>query len=567
MLICRCKLDAHLFCHYRTTSHLLIVVFVLNLSLEGKEVFKLIIVDDEKSTREGLKDYISWNELNVDCVAIAEDGQKAFQLASELKPDILLTDIVMPQMNGIELANGVKEILPECKIIFLSGHTDKEYLKSAINLQAISYIEKPVDLDEVQETIKKTVEICQQELSKKKLEHKLKSTVKENLTLLKEKLALELISIHNNIAPILDKMHYIKTCSPLEDTFISIVISFKFKENDNNLNTFQFRTSLHDEVIKLLNSYNINVISGFKDEHHLILHVYSPEIIKSYILENAFNALMEELNLLFNKTLQIFISIGKNVKGVKDVYLSYSNAVFTLQRKFFTGYNNISIYCENSSRQYNFNSQKLKDFEQMLMKDSNYNAISYIKGLTSSIKSCENTLVNNIKSFYLKLATTIISTAQALSINVYDYDSDSIWEDISSIDTLYELEGYVCNLIGQFYKEKNERQTNGSAVYNIIQYIQANYMNESLSIKDISEYTYLTPNYLCLIFKKEMNKTINQYITEVRIDKAKELLKDRKFKLYEIAYNIGYGDSNYFAKIFKKFTGLNPSEYREKYLI
>jgi two-component system response regulator YesN len=120
----------------------------------------MLIVDDEATTRKGLMEYISWGEIGVDAVYDAEDGQKGLELASAIHPDIVLTDVRMPRMNGIELAQRLKDMLPLCKVVFLSGYSDKEYLLSAINLQAVNYIEKPVDLEEVRRVIQKTVALC-----------------------------------------------------------------------------------------------------------------------------------------------------------------------------------------------------------------------------------------------------------------------------------------------------------------------------------------------------------------------------------------------------------------------
>lgn len=123
-------------------------------------MLKLIIVDDESMTRQGLSEWISSGDFGIEVVGKAEDGILGLELALEKKPDIILSDIRMPRMNGIEFTSAVREKLPDVKIIFLSGYSDKEYLKAAIKIQAVDYVEKPVDMEELKKVIKNTVAIC-----------------------------------------------------------------------------------------------------------------------------------------------------------------------------------------------------------------------------------------------------------------------------------------------------------------------------------------------------------------------------------------------------------------------
>lgn len=132
-------------------------------------MIRLMIVDDEEMTRDGLKNSIQWDELGIESVETANNGLTALEKASVFKPDILLTDVKMPKMDGIQLAGHFRMKYPECKIIFLSGYTDKEYLKSAIHLKAMSYIEKPIKLREVISVVKNTIAEINEESKKKRM--------------------------------------------------------------------------------------------------------------------------------------------------------------------------------------------------------------------------------------------------------------------------------------------------------------------------------------------------------------------------------------------------------------
>jgi two-component system, response regulator YesN len=257
-------------------------------------MLKLFVVDDEKLTREGIKESFDWEKIGVEIVGDAEDGIQALSRIEELNPDIIICDVRMPKMDGIELTRVIRSKYPQMQIIFLSGYSDKEYLKSAIKINAVDYIEKPVDDEELKEAVLRAAAKCRE-----------------------------------------------------------------LKKPDSDINDFSCELdSLLDEVYK-------------KD-------------------------------------------IGKTVKE-------------------------------------------------------------------------------------------------------------------------------------------------------IIKFIKVNF-DQDLSLINISEHFYLTPTYLCKIFKKETGLTIVQFITLIRVEKSRDFLKDRKLKLYNVASKVGYSDQNYYAKIFKKYMGCNPYDYKEKYM-
>lgn len=132
-------------------------------------MFKLLIVDDEDITREGIVERICWNEFGIDQIEQADDGVNALRKAAEFVPDIILTDVRMPRMDGIDLSIKLRELYPDCVIIFMSGYTDTVYLKSAIRLKAVNYLEKPINLQELNQAIKTAVEMCLEIKKKKKL--------------------------------------------------------------------------------------------------------------------------------------------------------------------------------------------------------------------------------------------------------------------------------------------------------------------------------------------------------------------------------------------------------------
>lgn len=525
-------------------------------------MIKLMVVDDEKTTRDGLIDCVPWCELGVEVIAEAEDGIIALDLALQTEPDIIFTDVKMPRMNGIELAEHLKDRLPACKIIFLSGYSDKEYLKSAIQLQAVDYIEKPVDIEEVKKVIRKTVAICQDEQRKKQFENQLQDKASENKFFLKEKLIWELINASEHPKDLSDSFLDLNLKDPVHDQVIAVIITL------NSFNNFNIRIHRSTIVKKIEQEFTTNFlhcISGFLDNNAVILFIYG-KAIEPFKIKTILEKIRTDIDQLHENNYLIFIGIGKSVTGSANAKESYQTALMVVQTRFFTGYNQIKFYESKPSRTYEFDNTLIEKFQGLINSDKADGAIVLINQIIDTIRQCEATSINLIKNFFLQMVLALSKIAKERNMLIGEPAEQFSWNTIAKSTTLQEIQTYLIQEVKQFFKVQADQDHKSNVVCNIFKYVQQNYHNKNLSIKDISEQLFLTPNYLCLLFKKETGKTINQYITEIRIEKAKELLKDRRIKLYEVAELLGYSDPNYFSKIFKKMTNLNPSEFRERNL-
>lgn len=531
-------------------------------------MIKLLIVDDEQTTREGLLEYIPWKDLGIDMVADAEDGAKALDLALQLQPDIVLTDVRMPRMNGIELAEQLKLKLPQCKVIFLSGYTDKEYLKSAIQLQALNYIEKPVDIEEVKEVMGQTVSLCKSEQEKKRYELDLISKVNESIPLLTEKLCLELITQNNSLESIKEKFDSIEIPFPESDNFVSVLIKLNLEQGKNTEVLQKYKEDLLKLISQRIYDKSLKCLCGFKESDYVLVHIYGENIKKQSLFQDMLWLIKEDIDSLLALGNKTFIGAGKSVRSVRNIPDSYHTAVIALQKQFFLGYNNIVFYQDESSLSYDFSQHNIQVFLDFLTNGKKSDSELFVKRIVHDLKLYNNTLINNIKNYFFKVLISLSKVCEERCIRLAESDNSEefFWDVISKANTLYEIEDYILKKIEIFFKSMDEKENKKSIVLTIIKYIKDNYPTETLSIKDIANHTFLTPNYLSLVFKKETGKTINQFITETRIEKAKELLKDRRIRLYEISGSVGFSDANYFAKTFKKAEGLNPSEFREKYL-
>lgn len=524
-------------------------------------MISLLIADDEGFVRNGLIRNLDWQSLGVDLVEQAVDGAAAYEKASELKPDILLTDVRMPRMDGIELATKLREALPNCKVIFMSGYSDKEYLKSALHLKAVSYIEKPINLKEISKVISEAVSMCSEEKEKQVLDLKKDLTLKESLDMLKVNFPIEIIQTHTDNA-LMEKWLNISNIQVTPSTrFAALILNLGVRDWDSLSPKGIGKTSLQEQIHSLFLTGGITTFSSFKDANTMILIVI--DHIK-HLNDNILSDLSAQIISGLKDKCPVFIGIGTIVETLQKISVSYQSAVIASQQLFFTGYGRYSRPEINPSLTFELKESIINDFKELLVSRNNDKALEYLKELTRSIRPNTNTLIPNIKSLYFKILLVLLNHAARQKIVFSASSSESVlWETLSEFTTLDEVESFVLNFVMAYFSEITMLEGISRCISDIYEIIENNYSKPDLTIKFISEKLYISHSHLCVLFKKETGKTLNQYITEFRIEKARELLEDSTVKLYYVAARVGYSDQNYFTKIFKKHTNMTPSEYRE----
>ena len=515
---------------------------------------KLLIADDEKLTREGIISDFDWKQLGIDQIYEADDGINGIELCRLHKPDIILSDVRMPRMNGIEMAKEVQKILPLTSIIFMSGYSDKEYLKEAIKLKVISYVEKPIDSVELEASIKLAL--------KEQLFHaKNQIHIDHHNKYSQNKLALQIIYPSA-------KTNYSDYTKQFEDLGFQIKPTTDFTTLIITLKTAisgipdPFMNELYSNIDEIVTRFHMEYIQSVKNDEYLILHIFSDNKSSDYGIRNICLLLS---SYLINKY-PYYIAVGKRVKGIKNIYESYNSAVVLLQSSFFYDYNSI-IAADDVSYNAAVSDQTLLTAYGESLAQHNYEEVKVcVTALFNSFKENQQILQNYAKDLYYKLFTILIQTAANLRIPAfYEEDSATVLEYVSRDYNLMELHQLLLDKISLFFSYIAEQSKDSASIYAIKEFISKNYRKDTLSVKDIGEHVFLSSSYVCTLFKNETGKTLNQFLTEFRIEKAKSMLIDARYKITDIAAKVGYSDSNYFGKAFKKIVEMSPSEYRERF--
>lgn len=536
-------------------------------------MYKLVIVDDEPTVRNGLSNYFNWGAYDITVVGEADDGDVALELIEQVRPDLVLTDVRMPNMDGIQMANRLSEQFPNIKIVFVSGHDDAEYLKSALQVKAVDYIFKPVNLQELTKVVERAVSALQTQEQERRLIEDMQVKLMQSMPLLREKFLMSLIREGvTTPARANDRIEFLGLKLPLEADYWVIAIRV-----DNALEVAQTRSErdlqlLSYSVLNIVQELIESKIGGYVFENQTgefvgILHLQQEEEQENLLFELA-----EEVRENLHKYLKITVTIGvgERISKLANLPQSYAQAREAADQRWYLGKNQIismdnleqgadSLYrFDPAQDERMISSLKAADSEKVLIElDEIFQALS--RNRTEGVQYGRN----------LSLQLVLLASRILMELNVPRQDLEEkeseliakVFHQETLVDLRRMVEAHlmeVCNRIGE--KRNGKAKNVIERIYSLIDKRYA----ENLQVSDIASEVYLSTTYLCLLFKQETGETLNEYMTRVRVDKAKELMKDPSNKFYEVCYAVGYSDPSYFSKIFKKYTGFSPSSYRDQ---
>ncbi len=507
---------------------------------------KLLIVDDEKITREGLLEAIDWNELGITDIRLAEDGQKALDLIESFSPDIVLSDVRMPQLSGIEMAERLSELLPGSELIFMSGYSDKEYLKAAIRLNAVSYVEKPIDVDELRGAILDAAERIDREYQRR---------------------AGASVQAHETESILMERLMRPGLSDPLDglspprglqasDYFTSVLLEFEAPISSLPAQTLAL---VRNEISAFLNTLSLSYIYTIKNNRYYSAFVYGPSSHQDEKIHTVAAGLRRILAPYGHFTL----AAGDTVSGIGQAFSSYTSAVVLLQQGFYhepdTDIFELTIPMEASPifRDYTV------DLFDALMKNDEALTYSILDEVRGQFRVPCPLLPSQAKDIYYKLILQLQKAAYNTKTPLFGSEENSlIFETVSSAHSIVSLHDTLLSHTKRYFSMIADRSGENAICFSIEEFVRQNFQNESLSVKTISDHVNRSTSYVCTVFKNETGMTLNQFITKCRMEKAKEMLTDPRYKITDIASRVGYLDVNYFGKIFKKYSGVTPSDYR-----
>lgn len=498
----------------------------------------LLIVDDEELTRECLANYINWRELDITETKTASNGIQALETAKDFVPDILITDIKMPHMSGIELSHKFKEKYPSCKIIFISGYAEKEYLKSAIDLKVEAYIDKPVTSDNVVQTAEKVVRLIKKEREKQHQEFILGRNLNRAQNIVRQEIAQALI--RQDLDWNKFRLDFIPTYFRWENEHPYLAVCMKLHSSLEH----SFAKTLCSQLEQFIKN---NYLMDCKDYYIGLIEDERPffitDICSLLLLNQLFEKIKEKLFTDFR--LNCTIVIGPTVNSISQIPDSYRTAYHALD--YYSLYSNerTLINCHFEIV------QKTAPEEIFRLKNYTHEEITYLFNI---LQTEQYTNIEYIRRRLFDLYHNILQNSTV--------QSGITWEafkeySLADYEELLKSDKVSLNFI-HGYNEYDIK------IKQALQYIQSNYSNKDLSLKMVADAIELSQNYFCTLFKQNTGLTVNEFIIKIRIERAKYLLRSTNLKLYEIGEKIGIPDANYLNILFKKNCLITPTQYRKK---
>ncbi|MEN6315589.1 MAG: response regulator [Clostridiaceae bacterium] len=532
-------------------------------------MYKILVADDEDMIREGIALGVPWSELGFEVSGQAVNGIEAIDLIKRDTPDVVITDIRMPKMDGIELIEYLSVNYPRVKTIIISGYSDIEYFKSAINNRVFEYLLKPTDYNEFEQVFKHVKDALDEERRKKEEYDKLKSSLIESLPYMRERFLNQLIKgYYTDVKQISDKLIFYEV--NLDYNELAVIVF----EIDNY---FVLTNGYSEEVKELLRLSVIltaNNVFGEK-QPGIFFSGSNDEIIGICDLKDGYKAIVPAINevqkrIYEYKKVTVSAGISDKCVDIMHISLSYRQAIQAIKQKVFLGSESIIFFSDINMMDcpdylpYLFDNERL--INAVFYKDGQ-ELTSFLDDVFSQFESKMIIKYDNIDRLCMEMLFIVARHAVQYNIKLEEIleARGTAYSDVYHYDSLPAKKEYVRDILTEVNnKIRQIRNDSASHTIGIIKdYLDKNFSNNCISLDLVAEKVNKNPAYVSYLFKNETGKNFTEYVTELRINKAKGLLSDVRVKLYEISAMVGYADASHFTKIFKKYTGLIPSEYRK----
>ncbi|MCI8852898.1 MAG: response regulator [Lachnospiraceae bacterium] len=531
-------------------------------------LYRIMLVDDEEEVRKAMIRKMDWEELGFTVVGDAENGEDALEKLEQLEPDVIMTDIRMPYMDGLTLISRIREQYPFMKILIFSGYDDFEYAKQAIKLHVTEYILKPVNGQELAEILKRVRISLDEEIEQRRNISTLQESYQNSLPILRELFLNDLVSRTADVSGMAPKLKEYGIDILDACRWLVAVIHVEHVEQ-----TEKGVLSQHQELIPI--SVRSLVEDHLRDYCRFAVF-NSPEgitVIGAVDKENKETGLINLFGDICKESMRLLevaitVGVGHSCHTLGEIGRSYQSAVDALGYRAIVGVGR-AIY--------------INDVEPVSRGKLHLDAKGEAQ-LTAAIKFGPEELIGNVlrelagrmddakahasqhQVYMLTIVNCLIRLMQQYDLDMGEmFGSQERYEErmrgiCQKESFAEELIPVACRMNEALNRERDN--TTRKVILEAKDFIQKNYADPELSVDTLCRQLHMSPAYFSTVFKKETGQTYVNYLTEVRLQKAEELLQETDDKTYEIAQKVGYQEQNYFSYVFKKRYGVSPTKYR-----
>lgn len=530
---------------------------------------KVFLVEDEIVIRKGICNSIKWEEEGYELVGEAGDGELAYPMILKEKPDILITDVKMPFMNGLELSKLVKKELPDIKIVVLSGYDDFEYAKEAISIGVAEYLLKPISSIELIKTlgeIRKQIEKEQQQQEALRL---YSEETQENIELEKTKFFWQMTEGALSTSEIFERGKNFQmnlSASLYQVILLKIFLGVK-EELANNEYMLAF------EEFQKLFAEDGKVFVFWRHEGGWAFLVMAEDEAELEDKIQQISSGIEEF-LKQHSSLEYFGGIGSSVRRIKELNKSLTEAEMAFAERFNSGSNQIIAYDKNKQidLEGNVHKQGFAEIDEgrilieRFLKSGTEEELDGFVALYLTTLSAGNFASSLMRQYIMmNVYSVIVSFYRKMELDLKEEEID-LQQTIQQGKSLEEIKKFLRELLKKAILDRDSySQKRYASVLEVAkEEMRTNYMTDSISLNSVAAKIGMSPSYFSSVFSKEEGMTFVEYLSEIRMEKAKELLMCTTMKTSEICYEVGYKDPHYFSYIFKKTQGCSPKEYRSR---
>lgn len=535
-------------------------------------MLKIFLVEDESIVREGLRDNIPWQQYGYKFVGEAGDGEMALPLIQKTQPDVLLTDIRMPFMDGLSLSRIVHQEFPDMKIIIISGYDDFEYARQAISLGVEQYLLKPITRANLQKVLTELRAKIENEQEQKRYQEKFQDETREYEQFSRTNFFVKIFEGRMPVQDIYEEAARLsmKINAPCYN-LLMFSLTEKHQGTGSGFETEDFARK-REELLRYFVRYPEHVVFRWNVNTYGVLIKGSTEQMQELTgrcLENV-----ERICGPAEEILDWYAAAGEPVERLSMLAECYSKVNHVFAHRFLMP--EVHIFTKDVTDQYmpavesgrigDIDSAKLDQelIRDFLVKGSHDEVADFVNGYLLSIQEA---LKSRMFQNYLVFHIHFVSMAYVESLG---YDKKELLEllgeeQIQEVNlNVEELSAYLQRILGRAIELRDRESDNQSRkiLKKALDYIEENYTQESLSLNTVAGEIHVSANYFSAVFSQMMEVTFTEYVTQKRMEKAKKLLRQTGRHTGDIALEVGYKDPHYFSFVFKKTQGCTPREYR-----
>lgn len=523
-------------------------------------MYKILIIDDEILIRELIKKSVDFNALGFEIVGEAKDGRQAMEMIESLRPNLLLLDINIPIINGITLAQSVNKKYPEIQIIILTGYSQFDYAKGAIEAGVLDYLLKPINSSEFTKALNKAKDVL---LNQNQIQKTISNYQNQKLCFDKETLLLKLIECSENCNSL--ELYPLTQMGIHPDTGMFQLVTILIDRLDE-LFTSQSEKELWKFAVSniaqeiLETSFTSILFQDFNNYIVTLVALDNPDSAKLFATSchHICHAVQKTLNFT------VTLGISNPFQGLRMMSDAYHESIRALEYRFLSGnarcifQEEVPTLMDDLPLHHTVSGNLMHE-----LRSGNYeNAYNQVELLLSYQRTREEMIFQAIR-----ILSDLEQCLKEKQIQEPSFKLDKMLNELLSFELGVDLRHYVLNC---FLEAEELLSTFSESKQNIIvndakRYIEQNYTDNTLSLSKIANALFINSSYLSHLFKQETGSNLSDYITRVRLNKAKQLLDDNQaqYSLSSIAGMVGYKDEYYFNKCFKKLYGISPKKYVE----